>query len=240
VNAAAGQSDYRRFLNNVRVESDLVFGDLCLFSPGQLQALLELSADEDHTTLDEVLKAWSIAEKEAPAGTEYLHGITYWMAVGDHFYQIQHVALQAKAMEEYLTWLLRDQAQVIGGDHYVELQAEFDRTQIGDELGDIKAVEVGGLVPETVSDDGKRPTPTGKLVDVDAKETIGDRIAQTFQAARKILVDLLGDVEAQQIIGIYAAGSSSRSHGKHRLQVSKAEVSERVYGQPRGRSSQHS
>jgi hypothetical protein len=51
-------------------------------------------------------------------------------------------------MEEYLTWLLRDQSKVIGSEHYVELQFEFDRAQTGDDLGAIRSVEVGGFVPE--------------------------------------------------------------------------------------------
>jgi hypothetical protein len=189
------QAGYKRVLNNFHFDSSTMFGDLCLFSPGQLQAFLRRSEGEEHTSLDEVLRAWSIAEKAAPAGTEYLHGISYWLAIDDHFYQIQHVAIQSKAMEEYFTWLLRDQAQVIGPNNYVELQSEFDRAQIGDDLGDVKTIEIGGLVPETAA-----RAPDFQVIDVETKETIGDRIAQTFQSARKILVDLLGDVEAQKII----------------------------------------
>ncbi len=83
------------------------------------------------------------------------------MAIGDHFYQIQHSALPARAIEEYLTWLFRDKAKVIGSNHHVELQAEFDREQIGRDLGDIKAIEIGGLVPETVRDGPTPPPSTG-------------------------------------------------------------------------------
>jgi hypothetical protein len=191
-----GQQDYKRLLNNFHADDEVVFGDMCLFSPGQLQAFLRASAEEEHSSLDDVLRAWSIAEQAAPQGTEYLHGISYWLAVGDHFYQIQHVALQAKAAEEYLTWLLRDQAKVIGAGNFVELQAEFDREQVGDDLGDVKSIEVGGLVPETATP----PPYLEKLVEVEAKETIGERVAQTFQSGYKILVDLLGEIGAQKII----------------------------------------
>jgi hypothetical protein len=189
------QENYKRVLNNFHFDGSTMFGDLCLFSPGQLQAFLRRSAGEEHTSLAEVLIAWGIAEQAAPVGTEYLHGICYWLAVDDHFYQIQHVAIQSKAMEEYFTWLLRDQAKVIDPNNYVELQSEFDRAQIGDDLGDLKTIEIGGLVPETAS-----RAPDLQIVDIDTKETLGDRIAQTFQSARRILVDLLGDVEAQKII----------------------------------------
>ena len=42
--------------------------------------------------------------------------------------------------------------------------------------------------------------PRERIVEVDAKETIGDKLAKTFQSAWNILVDLLGDVEARKIV----------------------------------------
>jgi hypothetical protein len=36
------QLDYQRLLNNFHEEHDLFFGDMCLFSPGELQAFLAL------------------------------------------------------------------------------------------------------------------------------------------------------------------------------------------------------
>lgn len=197
-------TDYRRFLNHFHVEKehDLVFGNICLFSPGNMQALLEIAAEESpHGSLDDALRALTIAEMKAPDGMEYLNGITYWAIFADHFYQIQHVSLQATAMEEYLTWLLRDKATAISANHYVELQVEFDREQVGRDLGDIKAIEVGGLVPETVNDVSVKAEMTGgKIVEIEKHESLGDKVAQTFQSAKKILVDLLGDVEASKLI----------------------------------------
>src|SRR6202035_1625523 len=52
-------------------------------------------------------------------------------------------------------------------------------------------------VPETVRDE---PPPADVLVEVEAHETIGDRVAQGFAKARNILVELLGPVEAGRII----------------------------------------
>jgi hypothetical protein len=197
VTAVPRAEGYQRLLNDFHDTEEFVFGDICLFSPGQMQALLKLSINPEHPTLDEVMKAWAIAESKAPLGHEYLHGITYWMAVGDHFYQIQHVALPTKAAEEYLTWLLRDQTGTIGSDHYVELQAEFDRGQVGSDLGDIKSVEIGGLVPETVFS-----TPTvakAVLKDVETHESVADRLLAQWGKARRIVEELLGESEAEKL-----------------------------------------
>lgn len=187
---------YQRVLNNFHVGQDYVFGDICLFSPGQMQALLQLTADPEHATLEEVMKAWEIAESKAPEGHEYLHGIAYWMAIGDHFYKIQHVALQTKASEEYLTWLLRDQSKVIGMEHYIELQAEFDRAQVGGDLGDVKSIEIGGLVPETIKSDEIIDVPK----DVITHGSLGEKVAAGWNKAKNVIVELLGEVEADKLL----------------------------------------
>lgn len=190
---------YQRVLNDFYVGENYVFGDMCLFSPGQMQALLQLANDPEHVTLDEVMKAWAIAERKAPDDHEYLHGVAYWMAIGDHFYQIQHVAMQAKASEEYLTWFLRDQSQVIGPNNYVELQAEFDRGQVGSDLGDVKSIEIGGLVPETIIPE----SPQGpKIVarDVETHESLGEKIATGWGKAKGVLNSLLGEIEADKLV----------------------------------------
>ena len=51
-----------------------------------------------------------VSESIAPQGNEYLKGAAYWLAVGDHCYVVQHSAVRVKAVEEYLTWLLREDA----------------------------------------------------------------------------------------------------------------------------------
>jgi hypothetical protein len=192
----------RRALNNFYIGEDHVFGTVCAFNPGEMQALLRLAGDAeqpDQVALAEALEAWDIAEREAPEGHEYLHGISYWLAIGDHFYVIQHAALQSKAMEEYLTWLLRDKAGVIGENQFVQLQVVFDREQLGDE--DLTAIHIGGIVPDTMhAPDVINVPDEPQVVEVEELESVGDKVRATFGRARKIIEDLLGDVEAARII----------------------------------------
>jgi hypothetical protein len=83
----------------------------------------------------------------------------------------------------------------------VELQATFDRAQLGDDLSDVSSIEIGGLVPETVRDDPTAaPVPAGRTIEFEERATIADRIAQGFAQAKQILVDLIGPMEAQKII----------------------------------------
>ncbi len=53
-----------------------------------------------------------------------------------------------------------------------------------------------GLVPETA--DAREPEQ--KVVEVDAHESIADKVKASFAKGRQILNDLLGEVEAQKII----------------------------------------
>lgn len=183
--------DHFRFLNDSHDDGEGVFGNICLFSPGQLQALIE--EHPDASVLD-------IAEKRAPDGTDYLHAICYWLAIRDHFFIVQHISLQSKAMEEYFTWLLRDQASIIDGNHNVRLQAVFDRNLVGGDLGDIRTVEVGGLIPDTVHPEPVTGDAGGRVIEYEARETLGEKAIRTFAKGKEILETAIGSMETQRLI----------------------------------------
>lgn len=196
----AGQPGYQRALNNYEITGEYVFGTTCLFAPGQMQALLRLSADAAQPELAEVLEAYEIAEQAAPAGHEYLHGLSYWLAKDDHFYQIQSITLQSGAMEQYLTWLLSQKSKVIGADQFVQLQAVFDRAMLNEDEPNF--IQVGGIVPETI-----RMTPPveaapdvpAEVVETEEREKLGGG-ALSWAKSREILNDLYGAVKAQELI----------------------------------------
>lgn len=161
--------------------------------PRELQALIE--EDPDASVVD--------ISEQRPPGTEYLHAIAYWLAVRDHFFIVQHVSLKANAMEEYFTWLLRDKSETISAEHYVQLQAVFDRDLVGGDLGEIKSIEVGGLVPETVREIPDEAIPAAAprgVIEYEAHEQLGARAIRTFDRARNILDAAIGPMETQRII----------------------------------------
>jgi hypothetical protein len=212
VAASPNQPGYQRTFNNYQVGDGYVFGTTCLFAPGEMQALLRLSGNEEQADLAAVLEAFEISEQRAPDGHEYLHGITYWTAIGDHFYQIQHVALQSGAMEQYLTWLLRDQAKVIAPQQFVTLQSVFDREQLGDE--DVNFIQIGGIVPETLRaepagqpQETPAPDDMARVVEVEERERLGGGLLG-FDKGKKILEELYGDVRAQQMLDAVPAEAS--------------------------------
>lgn len=194
-----GQPGYQRALNNYDIGNNYVFGTTCLFAPGQMQALLRLDIDEAQPGLAEVLEAYEIAESAAPAGHEYLHGLSYWLALDDHFYQIQHATLQVGAMENYLTWLLQEKSGVLQAAEYVELQAVFDQAQLGDD--EPTFIQVGGIVPETIRAEAPRPAPAiaPEVVEVEEREHLGGGMLG-WAKGKEILEDLYGEMRAQQLL----------------------------------------
>lgn len=187
----------RKVVNNVHTDAQTAFGDLCTFTPGDLQALIDATATSGTST--------DIAETRAPSGNEYLKGIAYWLVVGDHCYVVQDVAVRTRALEEYLTWFLRD-TRIIGGAKTVTFQAELDVAAIGGDLDDVhlkgvQSIEIGGVMPGDTPDreSSGRLGLTRQQRFIEERKVVREGKAQ-FSAARKFLEDMLGSVEVARIV----------------------------------------
>jgi hypothetical protein len=117
---------------------DYFFGDLTHYTKGFMQALLAQAQDAPML---------SVEQQPAPRGKEYVHSMMYWLAVKDHLLMMQSKSLGAKQLEEYLTWLLKDQSSTISGTGHVILQAKFDPDEVGGDLDDLSEIIVGGSIP---------------------------------------------------------------------------------------------
>lgn len=187
-------------INDLYLADQYVFGNICRFTPGQMQALLRTTPDHtSHQSLSNTLNAYDIRETHAEDGYEYVDGICYWLAIDDHFYQIQHVSLQIKQVEEYLNWLLRDKTNTVGGSDAIELMCEFDQSQVGGDLGDISAIEIGGIAPETIYQPPDKKTDMHDVKEVEKTKEIGSKYAK-FEKAKGILDALFGPAGTQKIM----------------------------------------
>ena len=215
--------DQRRLFNYVHTDAESAFGNLCAFTPGDLQALIDARALPGASA--------SLAESIAPGDNEYVKGIAYWLAVGDHCYVVQTSAVRAKALEEYLTWFLRDATQTIGSAGSIMLQGAFEAASVGGDLDDIQSVEIGGLAPQTVrdSDLDARLSPETER-EVEERRSLGARRAP-FERARRILDILLGTASAERILETVPDEASldvmvSIGYRATRRQVDRATMSE--------------
>lgn len=182
-------------VNDMHFYNDSVFGTLCAFSPGQMQALIGAGGSESSSA---PLASVGIDESQAPGDYEYLNGIAYWLIIGDHCYIVQHIAVRTKSFEEYLNWLLNDDLNVNNSEEII-LRAALDVTSIGGDLDNVKSVEIGGFASPAKqireSDSSRR---VAKTVEFERSRSIMDR--QIFGPAVSIIEDLFGPMEAQKIM----------------------------------------
>jgi hypothetical protein len=111
------------------------FGDLTQYTKGFLQALLGQAPNKPMLPVE---------QQPPPKGKEYVHSMMYWLLIENHVLMIQSKSLGTKQLEQYLTWLLKNQTKAIGETGHVILQSKFDAAQVGGDLDDIREIIVGG------------------------------------------------------------------------------------------------
>lgn len=93
----------------------MVFGDILHFTKGHLQALCK--------TADETAASVPVQQMKAPEQTEYVHSQLFWMIKEDHVFVIQSLSLRTPDLEEYLDWLLKQNAKVLTSANPLILKA---------------------------------------------------------------------------------------------------------------------
>ena len=188
VTSSPDDTELRRFINNCSLdEPNCAYGNLCTFVKDELQAVIGTGSAGPSVAIDDL---------GAPTG-DFLQGMAYWLAIGDHCYVIQHSKVRTRALEEYLTWLLRDKTGVTSGG--VTLRSEIDVGDSEPDLGDVSSVEIGGLAPETVRDPSAAHVDPPQSRVVEHQRSLGEHVAR-FTRARQVLDVMLGAVATQEIL----------------------------------------
>lgn len=137
-------SERQIVLNKVADLSSAVFGEMCLVQKHDYQALLEMQASQVQLSNITVAEIYNLAERSAPNGTKFIRGICYWMAIKDHLFFIKTQSMTANFLQGYIDWLLKTRTSTLAFDVAVRLQAEFDKTQMAGDIGDITSLRVRG------------------------------------------------------------------------------------------------
>ena len=181
-----------RFINNVHSDGPTIFGTMCAYTSTQMQALIRTSAQTRDV---------DISDAPAPQGNDYLHGIAYWLIIGNHCYVVQHPRVTSKALEEYLTWLLH-KTSFIQTTQDIILRSDFDLASVGGDPDDIVGLQIGGLVPETVVGDDRMTTS-----EVEVRRSLSEMKA-TFSAAKEVIASMVGELRAAKIIDDVPSGAA--------------------------------
>lgn len=176
-------------LNRVVDLSDAVFGEMCLFQKKDFQALLEMQASKVQLSNITTAEIYNLAERAAPNNAKFIRGLCYWLVIGNHMFFIKTQSMTAQILNSYMDWLLKSRTSALSANATFALQAEFDRTQVVGDIGDITRLKVSGksASPITVmAGDEKRPEKS-----VSTSRTVTDRAFYT-ETARKVAEIIFG------------------------------------------------
>ena len=140
------------------------------------------------------MKKYEVGEKALDEGTDYLKGISYWLVRGDHLFVVQHVGIQTHAYEEYFSDFLRA-AKLHDSEDNIILKLSFNKNLAGGDLGDLKSVEIGGVL-------ARHPEATTVIAAESITEeniTVG-RERAVFSKAESVIKAIFSPLDADNII----------------------------------------
>lgn len=95
------------FLNKVADLSDAVFGEICLAQAKDLQALLNMKPSQVKLSDLTTATVYDLDEREAPKGSEFVRGLAYWIAIGNHVLFVKTHSMTPELVRLYIDWLLK-------------------------------------------------------------------------------------------------------------------------------------
>ena len=191
-----GDGEGRRiFLNKVADLSDAVFGEMCLAQAKDLQALLKMEPSEVELSDLTTATVYDLEESEAPTGSQFIRGLAYWLAIGNHVLFVKTHSMTPELVRLYIDWLLKTRGAVVDPSMGFELNAEFDPTATAGDIGEIRNLRVAGKsAPQVINHGGE----TEKR-EVKTSRRIADRFAQMQQAV-PIVEALFGKPKADSLV----------------------------------------
>lgn len=182
-------------INRVADLSSAVFGEMCLIHRDGLQALLNLTAEKKKLSQLTMAEIYSLTESGAPDGTRYVRGLSYFLIMGSHFFFIRTQSLNPNHIKEYFEWLLTNSSEDLGPDGTISMESKFDRSVVGENIGEVKALRVTGpSFPQmsiTPADEEERKQRA-------VTRKVADGFVQ-FGEAFEIIKNLLGPAKAESL-----------------------------------------
>ncbi|PRD42612.1 hypothetical protein C5748_15355 [Phyllobacterium phragmitis] len=191
-----GNGDGRKiFLNKVADLSDAVFGEMCLAQEKDMQALLNMKPSQVKLSDLTTATVYDLDERVAPKGSQFIRGLAYWIAIGNHVLFLKTHSMTPEFVRLYLDWLLKSRGAVVDPAMSFALNAEFDKTATAGDIGEIRNLRVAGKsVPQVINFEGE-----AEKREVKTSRRVADKFAQMQQAV-PIVKALFGDKQAASLI----------------------------------------
>ncbi len=172
--------DRQILLTRVADLKSAVFGEMCLVQAKDLQALIELKARKEQLSDLTIAEIYALSERSAPQGSQFLRGLLYWLAIGDHLFFVKINVITPIHMQDYFTWLLQPAASGLPKGSAVTFQAEFDPSVVKGDVGDIRNLRVSGKTAPNFS--VTPPQSDKKETMVETTKRVADKFLQSAMA----------------------------------------------------------
>jgi hypothetical protein len=220
-----GGDDGRRvFLNKVADLSDAVFGEMCLAQTRDMQALLNMKPAKVQLSELTMAVVYDLNERRAPSGSQFIRGLAYWLAIGDHVFFVKTHSMTAELMHLYIDWLIRTGTSAAPADLTFVLQAELDRTKAAGDIGEIRSLRIAGKAAPQLA--VSIPDTKVKQREEKTSRLIAEGFAH-MQEAVPIVQALFGKKKADSLVeslgpGEYLAVDATVKVRGHRTKESRA------------------
>lgn len=183
------------FLNKIADLSSAVFGEMCLAQAKDLQALLKMEASEVELSDLTTATVYDLNESEAPEGSQFIRGLAYWIAIGNHLLFVKTHSMTPELVRLYLDWLFKTRGAVADPSLSFGLKAEFDKTMTAGDIGEIRNLRiVGKSAPQVINFEGE-----SEKREIKTSRRVADKFAQMQQAV-PIVEALFGKKEADSLV----------------------------------------
>lgn len=224
---AVGDADGRKiFLNKVADLSNAVFGEMCLAQEKDMQALLNMNPSQVKLSDITTATVYDLDERLAPQGSQFVRGLAYWIAIGNHMLFVKTHSMTPELVRLYIDWLLKTRSGVMAQDASFAFNAEFDKTAAAGDIGEIRNLRVSGKsAPQILSYDGgveqKQVKTSRRVADkfAEMKEALPIVSAILGPAKAKSLVESLGPEEYLSVDASVKVRGSRTEESRKRFQA---------------------
>lgn len=188
-------------LNKVADLASAVFGEMCLVQNDGLQALLELTAANERLSNLTTAEIFKLRDSTAPNNSQFIRGMVYWLCIGNHVFFVKTQSMTAEYLRQYVEWLLKVSSTILPSSAPVKLQADFDRSQVGGDIGEIQSLRVSGNAVSMAFKEASNEAPAtsiSKKVQRTARR-IADRLVE-FEQAIPLVEVLFGKAKADLLV----------------------------------------
>lgn len=218
------QDGRKIFLNKVADLSGAIFGEMCLVQAKDLQALLSMRSNNVKLSDLTTATVYDLGETEAPHGSQFVRGLAYWIAIGNHLLFVKTQSMTSELLRLYLGWLLRSRVGDESSPLQLVLNAKLDAATIAGDIGEIRSLRVSGKsAPQVIKSEGEADRR-----EVKTSRWIGDKFAK-MQKAIPIAKLVLGDERVDSLIESLGPREFLSAEAVVKVQGSRTEESRRNF-----------